>query len=91
MSGVEIIEIWGISRVLDVRGILLPLRQERLVRHNSSGRLGIFRVPGGPFPVPFHVEKDKSGKYHLLKATFSEIIVFIDCQTLLWRFLADNH
>lgn len=65
MSWVEIIEIWGISRVLDVRGILLPLRMEGLMRHNSSGRLGIFRVPGGPFSVPFHVEEYKSGKYHL--------------------------
>ena len=91
MSRVEIIEIWGISGVLDVRGILLPLRQERLVRHDSSGRLGIFRVPGGLFPVPFHVEKDKSGKYHLLKATFSEIIVFIGYQMLPRRVFADNH
>lgn len=60
------------------------------MRHNHRAVSGFFG-PGRPFSVPFHVEKHKSGKYYLQKTTFLEIIVFIDCQTLLWRFLADNH
>ena len=44
------------------------------MRHDSSGRPGIFRVPGGPFSVSFHVEKHKSGKYHLQKTTFLKIM-----------------
>ena len=42
MSGVEIIEIWGISRVFGYWGILLPLYPEGLIRHNHRAVSGFF-------------------------------------------------
>lgn len=91
MSGVEIIEIRGISRVFGCSGGFCHLCGWRDLCDIIAGPFRDFSGSWRPFSVSFHVEKHKSRKYHLQKITFLEIVVSVGCQTLLWRFLADNH
>lgn len=79
MSRVEIIEIWGISRVFWCWGILLPLWPEKLVRHDSSGRFGIFRSPAALFLCLFIEERINPEniifwRQHFQKLSFSLVI-----------------